>query len=240
MNLKDSTIVLTGASRGLGLCLLRQLSEKGSIIDACSRQKGSLSKQDEKKGNFHFLDISDTTNAKKLLQNAAKKNGGIDVLINNAAVSQELKNIDQMTSDEFEYVFRNNVFSVFNTIKYVLPIMETQMKGIIINISSRCSRRAVPRLSAYCSSKFAVRGITEAVAKEVEGNNIKCISISPGGINTDMRRDLFGEKDAKNQQDPKKVSDIICKIIEEEIQVPNGADVVIVKDNPPQIMVPEF
>ncbi len=239
MNLKDSRIVLTGASRGLGLCLLKQLSEKGSLIEACSRQKDSLTNNTENKENYHFLDISNPVNAKIFLENAAKKNEGIDVLINNAAVSQELKTIDQMNLEEFEYVFRNNVFSVFNTIKYVIPIMRSQTKGMIINISSRCSRRAVPRLSAYCSSKFALRGITEAVAKEVEGTQIKCISISPGGINTDMRKDLFGEEDAKNQQDPKRVAEIICDIIQEKIQVPNGADVVIVKNNQPQIRVPE-
>ena len=117
--------------------------------------------------------------------------------------------------------------------------MKKQNTGIIINVSSRSGRRGVPRLSAYCSAKFAVRGLTESVAKEVENNNIKCISISPGGVNTDMRRRLFGDKDAVEQQPTSRIIDIVVKILSEKIQVPNGADVLIVKDKKPVIKVPE-
>ncbi|MBI2126641.1 MAG: SDR family oxidoreductase [Thaumarchaeota archaeon] len=135
--------------------------------------------------------------------------------------------------------YQNNVFSIFNTLRYSLPIMKSQKNGIIINFSSRCGRRAIPRLAAYCSTKFAVRGITEAVAKETEGTGVRCVSISPAGINTRMRKDLFGEEDAKKQQSPETIADIIGKIIREEIKVPNGADVVIFKDIEPMIKVPE-
>ena len=147
--------------------------------------------------------------------------------------------IQEIKFDELNTVIKDNLMPTFNMIKYILPIMKKQNSGIIINVSSRSGRRGVPRLSAYCSAKFAVRGLTESVAKEVENNNIKCISISPGGVNTDMRRRLFGDKDAVEQQPTSRIIDIVVKILSEKIQVPNGADVLIVKDKKPVIKVPE-
>lgn len=239
MKLDGLRIILTGASSGLGLCLLHLLIERGSVINACARHKNDEITNVNGNFYFHLLDLSNPINAKDLIQTSIEKDGGIDVLINNAGVSHQLKTVENLIPDDITYTFSNNVFSIFNTLRYAVPIMKSQNKGIIINISSRCSRRAVPRLSAYCASKFAVRGLTEAVAKEVEGTNIKCISISPTGINTAMRRNLFGEDDANNQQDPKRVADIICKIIQDDIQVPNGADVVILREGHPQVKVPE-
>ena len=106
-------------------------------------------------------------------------------------------------------------------------------------MSSRAGRRAVPKLSAYTAAKFAVRGLTESVAKEVQDTGIKCISISPAGVNTGMRAMVFGQSDAQNQQTTSRITDIISRILLDDLDVSNGSDIVIIKDQEPIIRVPE-
>ena len=117
--------------------------------------------------------------------------------------------------------------------------MKKNNSGTIINIASRAGRRAVPKLSAYTAAKFAVRGLTESVAKEVQDTNIKCISISPAGVNTRMRAMVFGDEDSNNQQTTDRISKIISDILLGKLQVTNGSDVVIKKDQEPIIREPE-
>ena len=239
MTLKKKKIILTGASSGIGLELLRYLINNGADVFAASRRQKGILAEDEKKCQFEIIDLTNEDKVKQYVNRIISSAGKIDILINNAGVAQDLSLLEDLEYEEFQAVIKDNVMTTFNMIKYILPIMKKQNSGIIINVSSRSGRRGVPRLSAYCSAKFAVRGLTESVAKEVENNNIKCISISPGGVNTDMRRKLFGDKDAVKQQPTSRIIDIVVKILSEKIQVPNGADVLIVKDKKPVIKVPE-
>ena len=239
MKLQRARVVITGVSGGLGLALLRILVANGSFVIGCARHKGDLNDKDIKSFHFYQLDVSKPKQASYLINSAAKVLGAIDVLINNASVTHSLKNTEEITPKEVLYCFRNNVFSTFNTLRYTLPIMKAQNNGLAINISSRCGRRAVPRLAAYCSTKFAIRGITEAVAKEVAGTGVRSISISPGGIDTKMRSDLFGEEESKKQQSPERVAKVLYRIMNGDIQVPNGADILLLKEKEPIVKLPE-
>lgn len=239
MTFKNKKIILTGASSGIGLELLRYLIENKADVFAASRRQKEILADDEKKCQFDIIDLTNESKVEQYVDRIASSVGKIDILINNAGVAQDLSLVEELGYEEFQSVIKDNVMNTFNMIKYVLPIMKKQNSGIIINVSSRSGRRGVPRLSAYCAAKFAVRGLTESVAKEVENNNIRCISISPGGVNTEMRRKLFGDEDAENQQPTSRIINIITKILSEQIQVPNGADVLIVKDKDPIIKVPE-
>ncbi|MBM3897520.1 MAG: SDR family oxidoreductase [Thaumarchaeota archaeon] len=239
MKLKGAKVVLTGVSGGVGLALLRLLVSEGALVVGCSRHKGELTDADIKKFRFNQLDVSVPEQATRLINSATKTLGGIDVLINNASVIHELKNTEDISHEEILHCFSNNVFATFNTLRNALPIMKAKNSGLVINVSSRCGRRAVPKLAGYCSTKFAIRGITEAVAKEAEGTGVRSISISPAGINTKMRVGLFGREDAEKQQSPERVAEVLCSIIRGGIQVPNGADIVLFKDKEPIVKVPE-
>lgn len=239
MTFKNKKIILTGASSGIGLELLRYLIENKADVFAASRRQKEILADDEKMCQFDIIDLTNESEVEQYVDRITSSAGKIDILINNAGVAQDLSLVEESGYEEFQSVIKDNVMTTFNMIKYVLPIMKKQNSGIIINMSSRSGRRGVPRLSAYCAAKFAVRGLTESVAKEVENNNIRCISISPGGVNTEMRRKLFGDEDAGNQQPTSRIINIITKILSEQIQVPNGADVLIVKDKEPIIKVPE-
>jgi NAD(P)-dependent dehydrogenase (short-subunit alcohol dehydrogenase family) len=239
MKLKGARIVLTGVSGGVGLALLRLLVSEGVAVVGCSRHKGDLTNADIGKFHFYQLDVSEPEQAAYLIKSAVKTLGGIDVLINNASVTHGLKNTEEISPEEILYCFRNNVFATFNTLRNTLPIMKAQNNGLVINVSSRCGRRAVPRLAGYCSTKFAIRGITEALAKETEETGVKSISISPAGINTKMRIGLFGKEDANKQQSSERVAEVLCSLIRGDLAVSNGADIVIVKDKEPIVKVPE-
>ena len=236
---EGKVVVLTGASSGIGYSLLKYFISEGAIVYAISRNERELTEKDKQECNFELLDISDEVNGEEFTKAVLQKENRVDILINNAGVAHNLALIEEMNLEVFNSIIRDNVMPTFNMMKYILPIMKKNNSGTVINISSRAGRRAVPKLSAYTAAKFAVRGLTESVAKEVQETGIKCVTISPAGVNTGMRAMVFGKEDAENQQDTSRITDVISKILLGELQVSNGSDIVIIKDKEPIIRVPE-
>jgi len=236
---EGKVVVLTGASSGIGYSLLKYFISEGAIVYAISRNERELTEKDKQECNFELLDISDEVNVEEFTKAVLQKENRVDILINNAGVAHNLALIEEMNLEVFNSIIRDNVMPTFNMMKYILPIMKKNNSGTVINISSRAGRRAVPKLSAYTAAKFAVRGLTESVAKEVQETGIKCVTISPAGVNTGMRAMVFGKEDAENQQDTSRITDVISKILLGELQVSNGSDIVIIKDKEPIIRVPE-
>ena len=236
---EDKVVVLTGASSGIGYSLLKYFISEGAIVYAISRNERELTEKDKQECNFELLDISDEVNVEEFTKAVLQKENRVDILINNAGVAHNLALIEEMNLEMFNSIIKDNLMPTFNMMKYILPIMKKNNSGTVINISSRAGRRAVPKLSAYTAAKFAVRGLTESVAKEVQETGIKCVTISPAGVNTGMRAMVFGKEDAENQQDTSRITEIISKILLGELQVSNGSDIVIIKDKEPIIRVPE-
>ena len=236
---EDKVVVLTGASSGIGYSLLKYFISEGAIVYASSRNEREITEKDKKECHFELLDLSDEVNVEEYTNAVLQKENCVDILINNAGVAHNLALIEEMNLEMFNSIIKDNVMPTFNMIKHIMPIMKKNNSGTVINISSRAGRRAVPKLSAYTAAKFAVRGLTESVAKEVQETGIKCVTISPAGVNTGMRAMVFGKKDAENQQDTSRITEIISKILLGKLQVSNGSDIVIIKDKEPIIRVPE-
>ena len=236
---EDKVVVLTGASSGIGYSLLKYFISEGAIVYASSRNEREITEKDKQECHFELLDLSDEVNVEKYTKVVLQKENRVDILINNAGVAHNLALIEEMNLEMFNSIIKDNVMPTFNMIKYIMPIMKKNNSGTVINISSRAGRRAVPKLSAYTAAKFAVRGLTESVAKEVQETGIKCVTISPAGVNTGMRAMVFGKEDAENQQDTSRITEIISEILLGKLQVSNGSDIVIIKDKEPIIRVPE-
>ena len=236
---EDKVVVLTGASSGIGYSLLKYFISEGAIVYASSRNEREITEKDKQECHFELLDISDEVNVEEFTKAVLQKENRVDILINNAGVAHNLALIEEMNLEMFNSIIRDNVMPTFNMMKHIMPIMKKNNSGTVINISSRAGRRAVPKLSAYTAAKFAVRGLTESVAKEVQETGIKCVTISPAGVNTGMRAMVFGKEDAENQQDTSRITEIISKILLGKLQVSNGSDIVIIKDKEPIIRVPE-
>ena len=111
--------------------------------------------------------------------------------------------------------------------KYAIPLMKKQSHSLIMNISSMAGTRAVPRLAPYSAAKFGVLALSQAIAKENLETGLHCITVCPGGMNTEMRRELFGAEDAMRQQTPEFVADIMTQIAEGKISVLSGGHIII-------------
>ena len=237
---ENKIVVLTGASSGIGYSLLNYFIKEGARVYGSSRNERELTTEIKQECNFELLDLADELNVEKYIKTILQKENRIDILINNAGVAHNLALVEEINSEMLNSVVRDNLLPTFNMMKYTIPIMKKNNSGTIINISSRAGRRAVPKLSAYTAAKFAVRGLTESVAKEVQDTGIKCISISPAGVNTGMRAMVFGQEDAENQQDTSRINEVISRILSGSLDVSNGSDIVIIKGKEPIIRVPEI
>lgn len=212
MKLENKTIIVTGSGRGIGRYIAKRLGREGANIVLTARTEEDIKKVGKEikseGGESIFIrgDVTREKNVKKVINKAIKKFGKVDVLVNNAGAGLR-KYLRETDVQEFEEIMDVNVKGVFLYMKNIIPEMEKQ-GGLIINISSGAGKTGIPTLAAYCASKFAVIGLTEAAAGEVE--NIKIVALCPGSVDEGMFRRLFpGEKaDLAPEEVAEKVADI--------------------------------
>jgi len=195
--LKDKTILITGATRGIGLGILElfvQNKAKNILFTHISSEE--VAKSIEKKySNETTLvkgyksDASDFEATKELIKDIMASFDSIDVLVNNAGITKD-NLILRMTDDDFQKVMKVNMSSVFNLTKNVIPIMLKQKFGSIINMSSVVGVKGNAGQSNYSASKAAVNGFTKSIALELGSRNIRCNAIAPGFIETEMTASL--------------------------------------------------
>lgn len=220
MKLQGKVAVITGSSRGLGGALMNELRSRGVTVIGCGLHS------DE-----YPMDVRSENEVYTVVDDVIKKNGHIDILIHNAGWSPAVKSLEEIHDDEFKQCMDTNVKGAFYMMKAVLPNMKEKNSGCIITICSRAGSRAHPGLTVYSAAKYAERAITQGLARELQeaGTAIRCMSISPGGMATDMREELFGEEDRAKQQTPTVVASLIANILEDTLHIPHGADVHIVR-----------
>jgi len=233
MGIENSVVVITGASGGIGAAFAEAIAAAGANVVLCSRNEAALSSEcaEIKKGkracSFSVVDVTKKAQVKSFIDKVIKDHGRLDCLINNAGAIHPKKPIESLSEEEYQACMATNTDGVFYFLQAVVPVMKKQNQGIIINISSGAGKKGYPGLSAYSASKFAVQGLTESVAKELESTPVRCIAICPGGVNTPMRAAVFGQEDAARQQSAVAVAEIVRDIILGKVKVPNGADVQI-------------
>jgi len=224
-------IVITGASRGLGLALTRKFVDLGDTVFGISRTRKYWPSAKKAVSSNHFKllagNITSEKKVKALLAGIKRQAGRIDILINNAGYCAPLAPIEEVTLKEFREHFRQNLETAFLMCKNAIPIMKKTPRALIMNISSMAGIRAVPRLVSYSAAKFGVLALSQAIAKENSETGLQCITVCPGGMNTEMRCELFGVEDAVRQQTPEFVADIIVQIAEGKISVLSGGHIII-------------
>src|SRR3989338_7687688 len=219
MNLQGAIVLITGAGRGIGQALFRELSSRGATVVGCSLSGDAAH-------SIQAVDVRDASAVQSFVDAAVRTHGRIDVVIANAGWISAQEPLAEVSVENYERQMRTNVDGAFFLLKAALPILRRQNSGTVIAIGSRAGRRGQTKLSVYCAGKCAVRGMMESLSRELkeEGSAMKSLLISPGGVDTDMRAGLFGEADSHRQHSP----EIIAKILTEEIAVPHGADVGII------------
>ncbi len=237
----QSTALVTGASRGLGLELSKQLIGKGWQVFGVSRSQTHWTSAKKKvpSKNFHLIDadVSSEHSVAELFHAIKKTNPKIDLLVNSAAYGGRLQKIEDTSAEEFEKHLKQNLLSVFLMCRAALPFLKKSQAPLVMNVSSMAGVRGVPKIAGYSASKFGVLAMTEVLAKE-NLEWLKVVTICPGGMNTKMRSDLFGKVDSARQQTPAFVSEKMMQILNNEIPILTATHVVIRHGKITQIMVP--
>lgn len=189
-------IIVTGASKGIGREIAKGLAIKGNIVIANYNKSENkiieLKKELEEKDikiDTYKADVSKREEAKKLVQFAIEKYGKIDVLINNAGISQ-IKEFTQITDNDWNNMINTNLNSVFYMSQETCKNMIHNKKGCIINISSIWGITGASCEVHYSVSKAGVDALTKALAKELGPSNIRVNSVAPGIINTEINSHL--------------------------------------------------
>lgn len=196
----NKVVIVTGGSRGIGAEIVKTLAnENYKVILNYNNSKEQAEKiqqellEQGKEIEIIKADVSKKEEAKKLIQFALNKFNKIDVLINNAGISQEGLFTD-VTEEEWQKIMNINLNSVFYCTQQALKYMIQEQQGCIINISSIWGETGASCEVAYSATKAAINGMTKALAKEVGPSNIRVNAIAPGIIDTDMNRNLTTEE----------------------------------------------
>lgn len=180
---------VTGASKGLGLSLVKQLLAQGYRVAATSRSLNDLTRSvGDTKGDFLPLavDLKSEGSVQVAVQQTVKQFGRIDVVVNNAGYGQ-LGALEELTDAESRENFEVNVFGTLNVVRQVMPYLREQKSGHILNISSIAGiTGAFPGWGIYCSTKFAVEGFSESLAAEVKRFGVHVTLVEPGYFRTDF------------------------------------------------------
>ncbi len=192
-------ILVTGASRGIGNNIVRSLANNNIVIANYNKsvEQAIKLKEDmqEKQVDIDIIkaDVSNREEVNSMVSTIIEKYGKIDVLINNAGISQ-YKLFTDISDEDWDIVMNNNLKSVFITTQEVLKSMIPRKEGLIINISSVWGVTGAAMEVAYSTSKAGIIGLTKSLAKELGPSNIRVNAIAPGIINTEMNNKFSKEE----------------------------------------------
>jgi NAD(P)-dependent dehydrogenase (short-subunit alcohol dehydrogenase family) len=227
---------VTGASRGLGFAIAQAVLEKGDAVVAAAR---NASRAEQVLGSSDrvfavSIDVTDRASIQRAADTAVARFGKIDVIVNNAGYGL-MGAVEELDALELEDVFKTNFFGAREVIRALLPTLRAQRAGWIVNISSVGGFTGTPGAGAYNASKFALEGLSEALAQELAPLGIRVLIVEPGYFRTDFLNDsmrtakatiadyadtagstikTIAERNGKQPGDPRKAARAIIKAIE--------------------------
>ncbi|WP_371915804.1 SDR family NAD(P)-dependent oxidoreductase [Mycobacterium colombiense] len=184
-------VLITGASSGLGAALARRLAARAAVVGLVARRRDRLGevladcRRTSPDSAMWVADLGDTAALADLALRAWDALGGVDVLVNNAAMPKR-RNVIALDPDEAEEVMRVNFFAPMRLTLALLPAMLARGSGMIVNVSSVGGRLGIIHESAYCASKFALCGWSEAMAVDLHDTPISVKLIEPGPVDTEI------------------------------------------------------
>ena len=234
----EYTAIVTGSTRGIGKETALLLLKNGMNVIISSRSQENIDnviqeihdKFPAKKENILGLkcDVSKYSDVKALVEKLIKRFGKIDILVNNAGIVY-YKTLLDTTEEDWDRTIDINLKGVFLFTKEVLSHMiKNKSSGVIVNVSSSAGKSGFSHLSAYCASKFGIIGLTESIAKEVAGNNVKVMAICPGGVDTDMIKNIVNEGNSifkRNLLKPEQIAKKIYDMISNQKDYYNGQSI---------------
>jgi NAD(P)-dependent dehydrogenase (short-subunit alcohol dehydrogenase family) len=224
--------IVTGSSSGIGLETALTLARNGYFTYATMRnpEKDAPIKNALKKENLPIkviqLDVIDDESLKNAIDHVTSEAGRIDVLVNNAGYGL-VGALEELSMEEIKAQYETNLFGLVRVIQAVLPTMRKQRSGRILNLSSGAGLFGYPGGSAYVSSKFAVEGLSESMAYELEPFGIRVILIEPGFVQTNFANSMVIAKKAQDPTSPySKMMQRIAASSSELAKIGSSADLV--------------
>jgi len=207
MSIKGKTIIITGASSGIGEATAKKLSKEGVNVVLSARREdrlNSLKDEIEQNGGTALVvpaDVTKKEDFKKVVSSTLEKFGSIDGIINNAGL-MPLSYVKNLHTDEWDKMIDVNIKGVTNGVSAVLPTMMEQKSGNIINISSSAAHKYYPGGAVYCATKAAVKMFTEGLRAELAPHyGINVTSIDPGFVSTELT-DTITDDEIKKDMEP--------------------------------------
>ncbi|MEK7989532.1 MAG: SDR family oxidoreductase [Thiotrichaceae bacterium] len=224
MELHNKRIVLTGATGGVGQLLAIELVKKGAKLALVGRNAERLAELQQQLNSKHCFSIIADLNQQDAIQTVQQqidaKWGGLDILLNNAG-KMYFGEFTQQTPEDIQQLLKVNLTTPILLTHALLPMMFKHNKGLIVNIGSVFGGLGFPYYTTYCSSKFALRGFSESLRRELKSSGIKVLYIAPRAIKTEMNAGIMVEvhKATKTNIDsPETVVAQIIRAIERDKQ----------------------
>ena len=216
MNIESKIAVITGASSGIGKAFSKALIDKGATVYGIARSKDKLANLEKEFGEQFIavpLDVTDNLAIENWVEETFSEDSQPDILINNAGLGR-FGNVDELPLEDWETMMRTNVDGIFYLTRQIVPYMK-QNKNVchIFNIASIAGLLGNPQLSGYNATKFAVRGISEALFKELRYDGIKVTCFYPGSIATDFFTQI-GQETHPNMMMPEDVAQVLVNVLE--------------------------
>lgn len=195
MRLKDKSIVVTGASSGMGKAIVERFVKEGALVVAVARRKERLDALKEslaqEKGQVLVFqgDVSKKEDNEKMIELAVQHFGKLDVLVNNAGIMDDMSGIGDATDEKYEQVMKVNVYGPMCAMRKAVSVFKEQGHGNIINVASVGGMRTAAG-AIYCASKAALLAMTRNTAFMYIPDHIRCNAIAPGGIQTEIANSM--------------------------------------------------
>ena len=205
--LKGKVAVVTGASSGIGEAAALELARRGASVVAAARSMENLEDLSGRASDGRILavqtDVSDRASVDAMVGRVVDEFGRLDVLVNNAGLGLSGR-VAELRPEDLRYVFEVNTVGPLNCVQAALPRMGPG--GRIINVSSVVGKRAIPKVGGYCSTKFALNALSDALRVEVAERGISVTSVYPGTTRTSFRDNSRRTKDEKRGWRPRGVT----------------------------------
>lgn len=185
----DRVAVVTGASSGIGQAVARALAERGCDLALADidpeglEQTASMVTAVGRRATTHRVDVSDRGAMEAFAREVEDAHGRVDILVNNAGVSVAAT-FDEHSIEDFEWLLGINLWGVIYGCKLFMPLLQQRDEAYIVNLSSIFGLLGIPRQTSYCASKFAVAGLSKALAVELAETPVRVLCVHPGGIQT--------------------------------------------------------
>lgn len=225
-------VLITGAAQGIGRAIAEGLAWAGNTLIIADLQEQKLeeakSQLEHKCENIITFsgDLTEEQTRRKLVTQIKEEFGTLDVLINNAGITHDMKPLEDLSDAEYERVFSVNLKLPFQLMRDLLPTIKHSEKGWVINICSTANIGGHEQQAIYAATKAALASLTGSIAKESEGmTNIKAISVVPSSTDTELNAKLRGKSESAHTQSPQAVADVITMILNGQLEINSGDDV---------------